>query len=233
MTHPFKLYRLQQLDSQIDRARAHLEEKKVALNDDQVLRQVEVQKKQADEVLQVARKSLNRAEEAVRHQRIKIEETEAALYSGKVRNPKELQDLQNEAAALKRYCNVLEDRQLEVMLMEEEALAADNMMAIELEKEAARYSARQMKLKEELGYLHKEIPNLEEERKAAASSIPSDLLTLYETLRIQRRGIAVVLVKNKTCSACGTTLNSALLDAARSSININRCDSCGRILYVG
>lgn len=233
MTQPFKLYRLQQLDSHLDRAHARLDEIKVALSDDQTLRQAEHQEKQAEEALQAARKSLQRAEEAVLQQRIKIEETEAALYGGKVRNPKELQDLQNEAAALKRYRNVLEDRQLEAMQVEEEAEATSRSASAQAEIERARLAERRATLIEEQSRLLKEIPNFDDERSATANSIPAEELNLYDNLRRQRRGLAVALVKDRTCSACGTTLNAALLHVTRSAIQITRCDSCGRILYAG
>jgi len=233
MTQPFKLYRLQQLDSQLDRAHARLEEIKAALSDDQALRLAEQQYSQADEALLGARKSLQRAEEAVVQQRIKIEETESTLYGGKVRNPKELQDLQNEASALKRYSSVLEDRQLEAMLAEEEAQTASQSAAAQVELERARLAERHAGLIKDQSQLLKEIPNLEEERTAAASSIPDEELNLYETLRRQRRGLAVAVVKDRTCSACGTTLNATLLHITRTAVQITRCDNCGRILYAG
>jgi len=233
MSQVFKLYRLQQLDSQLDRVRSRLDEIDRALGEAQELHQAEAQSEQTSKSLQAARKALQKAEDTVKDQRIKIETTEAALYGGKVRNPKELQDLQNEAAALKRYLGVLEDRQLEAMMNEEEAASIDRSARIALELTQARYTARLQALKDEQSRLLKEIPNLEEERLAAASSIPPNEITLYESLRKQRRGLAVSVVKNKACSSCGTTLNAALLDAALTSAQIARCDGCGRILYVG
>jgi predicted nucleic acid-binding Zn-ribbon protein len=233
MSQPFKLYRLQQLDSQLDRTQARLAEIQIALGEAQELRQAEQTAKQAEAALQAARKFLQKSEETVKEQRIKIEITEAALYGGKVRNPKELQDLQNESAALKRYLNVLEDRELEAMLAEEEASATNLQAKIALELVQAKHASRQNDLMEEQGRLNKDVPRLGEERQAAASTVPADEMVLYETLRRQRRGLAVSLVKDKACTSCGTTLNAALLDAALTSGQLTRCDGCGRILYVG
>jgi uncharacterized protein len=50
-----------------------------------------------------------------------MQTSEASLYGGKIRNPKELQDLQVEIAALKRRTATLEDEQLEAMLAVEDA----------------------------------------------------------------------------------------------------------------
>jgi uncharacterized protein len=233
MSQAFKLYRLQQLDSLLDRTRTRLHEIEHALNEAQALRQAEDTAGQADEGLVTARKTLHKAEELVKEQRIKIETTEAALYGGKVRNPKELQDLQHESAALKRYLVVLEDRQLEAMMNEEEAVTVNRSAQIALELAQARHAAHQKELKDEQDRLLKDIPNLEEERQAAGSSIPANEIALYETLRKQRRGLAVTLVKNKACDSCGSTLSAALLDATLTSGQLTRCDSCGRILYLG
>jgi hypothetical protein len=233
MSQAFKLYRLQQLDSRIDRLQARLTEIQIALEDAEELQQAEAMLRQAEQSWQATIKTLRKAEAAVKDQRIKIETTEAALYGGKVRNPKELQDLQNEAAALKRYLSVLEDRELEAML-EEEAQAAEKQQAnTALELAQARHLAYQEALCNEQHQLLKELPDLEEERKAAASSIPPSETNLYESLRKTRRGLAVTLVKAKACQSCGSTLSATLLDATLTSGQITRCDGCGRIIYLG
>lgn len=233
MSRSFTLYRLQQLDSQLDHIRQRQGEIQIALNDAQALRQAEAEAHQADAALQTARKNLHKAEETVKEQRLKIETTEAALYGGKVRNPKELQDLQHESAALKRFLSVLEDRQLEAMLSEEEVAAASRAATIQLELAQANHNQRLADLKDEHNRLLKDTSRLEEERQATVNSIPPDDKALYETLRKQRRGIAVSIVKNKACNTCGVTLNAILLDAALTSGQLTRCDGCGRILYLG
>lgn len=233
MSQPFKLYRLQQIDSQIDRTKARLKEIEMILSQDQALRLAQDEAEQAAKALDQARKDLRHAEDNVQQQRIKIEQTEAALYGGKVRNPKELQDLQNEAAALKRYRGVLEDRQLEAMLVEEDAQAASIAAAAQYDKVQAETLLHNQELLNEQSRLLQEIAHAEQERQATAATIPGSDLSLYETLRAQRRGIAVSKITNKACSACGTTLNAALLDAARSPDRLSRCDMCGRILYMG
>lgn len=233
MSQPFKLYRLQQIDSQLDRARARLQQIEVALSEDAALRQAEDMMEKAAAALEAERKTLRRAEQDVQEQRLKIEQTEATLYSGKVRNPKELQDMQSEAAALKRFRSTLEDRQLESMIAVEEAEASHQTAVAAFEN--ARTESTQMNrlLLEEQSGLNGEVSRLEGERVAAASSISPEDIRLYDQLRAQRRGIAVAKVADRACSACGSTLNAALLQAARSPSQIARCDTCGRILYSG
>lgn len=233
MSQPFKLFRLQQLDSQLDRARARLAEIEITLSQDEQLRQAQAEADQASADLAQARKALRQAEDNVVQQRIKIEQAEAALYGGKVRNPKELQDLQNDTAALKRYRSVLEDRQLEAMMAEEDYLANSSAAIARLERVKSDTAERNALLYSEKSRLLQEISHIDEERQAASASIEASDLVLYEKLRTQRRGIAVSKITNKACSACGSTINAALLDAARSPNQISRCDVCGRILYLG
>ena len=233
MSQPFKLFRLQQIDSQLDQIQARLQEIETSLGANEELRQAEAAAAQAEQEHKAAQKALHQAEEEVRAQRIKIEQTEAALYGGKVRNPKELQDLQNESAALKRHFAVLEDRQLEAMLGEEDVRSAAGTAASQLELVQARTAMQRDDLLAEREKLQRDIQHTNDERQAAASSIPEPDLKIYQQLRKIRRGVAVAKVVNGGCSACGTILNAALLHAAHSPNQISRCDTCQRILYAG
>ncbi|HEX6305488.1 MAG TPA: C4-type zinc ribbon domain-containing protein [Anaerolineales bacterium] len=233
MSQPFRLYRLQQIDTQLDRATARLEEIEIAIRENKALRRAQKRMEQAEEQLQEARKNLSGAELDVQSQRNKIEQTEATLYGGKVSNPKELQDLQNESAALKRYLAVLEDRQLDAMLALDEAEQDYEEANQDVEKVKEEKSARLAELSAEKAILLKEVARLQVEREAAASGVPPDDMQIYAKLRIQRSGVAVAKVTDKACAACGSTLSAALLNSARLQNRLSRCDSCGRILYAG
>ncbi len=233
MSQPFKLFRLQQLDSQLDQADARLQKIEIALNDNNALRNAEELVEKTSEELQIKQKSLRQSEANVQTQRMKIDQSEATLYSGKVRNPKELQDLQNEVAALKRYLAVLEDRQLEAMIALDEAEEEHAGASSTLGRVRAESASQNKNLTSEQTKSFKEVERLEIERKAASASVPNDDLKVYTQLRQTRRGVAVARVTDKNCAACGSTLSTALLHTARSPNRITTCDSCGRILYVG
>jgi predicted nucleic acid-binding Zn-ribbon protein len=233
MSRPFQLYRLQQLDTQIDGMHARLKETESALADDSEVSLSREKLAQTNTELQLARQNLRNAEFETQQQRIKIEQTEATLYGGKVHNPKELKDLENEAAALKRQLSVLEDRQLESMEAEEEASKCQRIIAGELDAALARHQRRSGELNQEKEKLEKDLKRMEEERRVAAGSTPAEDLTVYEQLRQKRRGLAVAKVTDRACAACGSTLNAMLLNAARSPNQLNMCDHCGRILYLG
>jgi uncharacterized protein len=231
MSQPFKLYRLQQIDSQLDQAHARLNEIDAILSDNATLRQAKEQNQAAETGLEAARKALRHAENEVQSLNIKIGQSEASLYGGKIHNPKELQDLEKEIASMKKYITVLEDRQLEQMLAVEEAESAYKNSCYQLDLIQAQVSAQQSSLVSERDSVAVRVASLEGERQATSGGIDPVDLKLYEQLRIQRRGVAVARISDNACSACGSTLTPGQVQAARSPLQLSRCTFCGRILY--
>ena len=233
MSQPFKLFRLQQLDSQLDKSYARLSQIEKTLGDNTKINRAQARVDGASKTLEASYKNLQDAERNVRTQQVKIEQSESTLYGGKVRNPKELQDLQNEAAALKRYKTVLEDRQLDAMIKFDEAEEKLTKVQADLDQVVDDIKKQNSKLTTEQETLSQEVERLESERGAAVTSIDKTTLDQYDGLRRSRKGVAVAKVSDKNCSACGSTLSAALQQAARSPNEINLCDTCGRILYSG
>jgi predicted nucleic acid-binding Zn-ribbon protein len=231
MSRPQNLYRLQQIDSQIDQADLRLKEIRTLLSDNTELNKASGIAAKADKILQSAKKELRTAEQNVKNQQIKIEQVENSLYSGVVRNPKELQDLQNEATSLKRFLVILEDRQLEAMLSVDEANEIFSNADAELQKIEAQNEKQQKNLVDERDKILGERELfLAQQKDARKYIIPTDL-NVYERLRKQRTGIAVAKVENRACNACGSTLSAALNQSARSPSQVVFCESCGRILF--
>ena len=233
MNLAFKLFRLQQIDSQLDRANRRLAEIVSILEDDSEVRAATSELERAQDVLTARTLELKRAEGDTGAQRAKIKDSESQLYGGHVTNPKELQDLQREIEALNRHLVVLEDRQLEAMIAMEtaqEEMGAARKNKTDLD---ARSVEKNASLLGEQTDLEADVNRLEEERQAAVSSLSADEIDHYDRLRSKKMGVAVAAVSDKTCAACGSTLSAALLQAAQSPNEIATCSSCGRILYGG
>jgi len=233
MSQPFKLYRLQQTDSQLDQKQSRLVTIENILQDDRQLQEAQNALAKCEQTLHAAQRTLRQAEAEVQAQRIKIEQNQAALYGGKIRNPKELQDLQKESAALKRYLSVLEDHQLEAMIVVEEAEAEHARATNNLTDLNARRIEQNATLVGEQSALLKDVARLEDERIATASTIEEADIQLYESLRVSRHGNAVAQIQDNACAACGSTLTPGTIQAARSGSSLTRCAFCGRILYMG
>lgn len=230
MSASLGLYRLQQVDRQIDRTRSQLDTIRQTLENDAEMRECLKQVETAKAAHHHAHHELKSTEVEVEAQKIKIEQAESSLYGGRVQNPKELQDLQKDVASLKKHLATLEERELEAMLAAETADKNLQNANTQLELIQARLGSEHKKLIADQSTFVMELENLVEEREATLAPIDSSLLQIYEDLRQQRRGIAVAEITDNACAACGGTLNSAIQQSARSQKLVN-CPTCGRILY--
>ena len=233
MSQVVTLFRLQKIDTRRDQIAARLVEIEKTLSEDLALIQAQQQCAEADQSVVQHRHTLELAEDAVQAQNIKIEEGEAALYGGRIQNPKELQDLQNDVASLKRYLATLEDQQLEAMVALDEAETRHSAASSALQQAQARSESQHASLFAERAAFQKESEKLEAERQAAVSGISAETMKIYDRLRQQKRGLAVTVVTDRACEACGATLTPADWQTARSPTQISYCPTCGRILYAG
>lgn len=231
MSAALGLYRLQQVDSQMDQVRARLETIRETLENDRELRAAMDALSAAETNFKNAERLLKDSESEVEKQRIKIEQTESSLYSGTVHNPKELQDLQKDVVSLKKHLATLEERQLEAMINAEVAEKEMVTAKQKLESVKSNLNNQNRDLTQEAETLNKNLERLESERNAATSNLADEMLGTYDQLRKQKRGIAVTAVSENSCSACGTTLTQSQLQSARSTAQLYSCPTCGRILY--
>ncbi|MFH2102692.1 MAG: C4-type zinc ribbon domain-containing protein [Chloroflexota bacterium] len=234
MSLSLSLFRLQQTDNQLDRIRSRLDTIQELLEDDEILQKKVIHLDDAQLKADNAKKALASAETNVNAQILKIEQAETSLYSGTIKNPKELQDAQHELSSLKRYLITLEDRQLDAMSTSEDAtsdvqLAQEDLLIVQkgMQEQAQVLSKEQLELR-------REYDRFSAERTAIINSIPEEFIGQYENLREKRKGVAVANITDNACDACGNTLTPALVQtvrSARSADHIAECPACGRILY--
>ncbi len=233
MSQPLRLFELQKTDSALDRARARLAEIEAALRGNPAVQKAEGEHESARLRQHEAQTALRNAEAEVSAQQEKIDSNQRALYGGSITNPKELADLQHEAEALGRHLARLEEIQLEAMVAFEEA---DQALAVALTTlEAAKNAAaadNQAMLGEQKTLLA-QVHTLDSARSGLLPDIAAEGLTLYESLRKSRKGLAVVAVSEPECPACGATLTAAQAQAARSPNQLAQCADCGRIMVSG
>jgi predicted nucleic acid-binding Zn-ribbon protein len=231
MSAALGLYRLQQVDSQIDQIQARLKTIQQTLENDVTLRAANEHFAAAEANHKDAERALKLSEAEFEKQRIKIEQTEANLYGGRVHNPKELQDLQKDVASLKRHLETLEERELEAMLVAETAENDLQSAKKDLERVQSNLMEQNRDLTRESETLHKDLERLNSERQAVVTDIANQALNIYDQLRKQKRGIAITTLTDSSCEACGTTLTPSQQQNARSTSQLFHCPTCGRILY--
>src|SRR5687768_14082258 len=126
-----------------------------------------------------AERALKLSEAEVEKQRIKIEQTEASLYGGRVHNPKELQDLQKDVVSLKRYLETLEERELEAMILAENTEKDLQTAKTDMERVQANLKDQNRDLAKESETLHKDLERLSSERQAVITDIANQTLNIY------------------------------------------------------
>jgi predicted nucleic acid-binding Zn-ribbon protein len=231
MNQTLSLYRLQQIDSQLDHLQARLQQIQKSLDDDVELRRLKEQAGEADARCITAENTLEKAEKDVQNQIIKIEQTQSSLYGSKIHSPKELQDLQNDVISLKRFLVILEDRQINAMQESETAEEIQQVAHAKLRAALDDQAEINKGLHQEQTTINNELERFFAERNAVSGAIPVEELGLYHQLRQQRRGVAVTIISDNSCGACGNSLSLAQIQSARSSGHMTLCPSCGRILY--
>ncbi|MEM5774262.1 MAG: hypothetical protein AAGU05_04610, partial [Anaerolineaceae bacterium] len=127
MNQAFHLYQLQKVDLQISQLQARMDEIDALIARDERIVRAENAIHQARLELEKARKTLREYEETGKTIRLEIETNEASMYSGKIRNPKELSDLQSKVNVDKKKRDQNDDAQIEAMMqieVQEAGLAA-------------------------------------------------------------------------------------------------------------
>lgn len=159
----------------------------------------------------------------------KAQRSEKRLYSGQVKNPKELSDLQQEIESLNRRRAGLEDELLEAMIMVEEAQAENDEASSALEQIESEWAASQAEYKAEQNELVQRINELNQIRKEHTGAISPKFLAAYDSVMKREMGTAVVPLKNNRCRGCQVTVPANLVKAADEG-KLTYCDNCGRIL---
>jgi len=163
--------------------------------------------------------------------RIKIDQCESSLYSGTIKVPKELQDLQNEIASLKKQFGLSEENELDLMLKVEKQQVLFDQMDRMLSANLILFQKAKDELNQKLVEYKKELEKIQIEREPAEKSILQKDLVIYNRLRQHKGGIAVIDVIENTCSSCGAEISHAEWQKARISQELVYCQGCGRIIY--
>ncbi|HSR31526.1 MAG TPA: hypothetical protein VLY63_13255 [Anaerolineae bacterium] len=163
----------------------------------------------------------------------KLKQNQDRLYGGRVRNPKELSGLQEEAAALRRRRSQLEDEQLELMIAIEEQDAELVERQARLRQIEANWRDDQARLLAEREQLQSRLAELTEDREGLRARIRATDLALYDDLRQHEGGTAVALLRSGICQACGVDVPTSMARAVERGEGMQYCPICNRLLVGG
>lgn len=233
MTVLKQLYRLQLVDSEWTAKQERLTQVEEALGETQDLLQARETAAETEEVLEGLKKRLRSLEMDVSSVNSKLKINQDRLYGGKVRNPKELSGLQEEAGALRRRRSELEDQELELMIEIEGQEAELAERQARLRQIEAAWREDQEHLQAEKEQLAVELKDLEGEREALRAPIPARDLADYDDLRQRYGGIGLALLKKGICQVCGVDVPTGVADAVARGEGRHYCPVCNRLLYGG
>lgn len=230
MTQLWELYKLQQLDEQME----ELESRKASEDSGAPLEnEISEEKKTVEDTKSALKKNqsqLKNWELEVQSLTSQKKAMEDKLYSGTTTSSKELSGWQHEIDQQEQKQSKIEEKML--YLMEENDSLEKKLKSLETdltEKENQYNSIKEKFLKEQWD-IEKSIENLAQRRLKMIEAIDNEVLNKYENTRRQKGGLAVVKVNKGSCGGCFMNIPDAIIKKVMVR-NLEFCNHCGRILY--
>ena len=228
MTSEENLLRLQALDREADERKRRLQAVEAGLGESEAVAQAQLAVEQA------RASSLRWAAQQQDHElelgglQEKIARSEDRLYGGTVTNTKQLSELQDEVASLRRRQQRLEDDLLAAMIAREEADEAQALAREHLAQTQDAWATHQADLLAERDELHARLAEISDTRSGLLPAFDAGLLATYESLRRRKGGLAVAAVRDGACGACGISLSPRHRFRLREG-QLVTCGNCERI----
>ena len=228
-----QLYRLQVIDAESDEKSERLVEVNANLGETDAVKQARQQVFDVEGRLGQMHKRMRELDLEVGGLDAKLKSNQERLYGGRVRNPKELAGLQEEAKALKRRRSDLEDQQLELMLGIEEGDAELAERRAQFQQAEAAWRADQAGLVSERDRLQLRLAELEDMRSGMRGQIRAGDLALYDDLRDRLGNNSIALIRSGICQVCGVDVPVTMVRTVERAQSFNYCPICNRLLYAG
>ncbi len=225
-----QLYKLQQLDLELQKKQQELSEVENQLSDNKALVAAESRLASQKEQLEDARKKQKSSEWELEDLQEKIRQIDSKLYGGKTKDPKELVNLEKEVKGLKSQTTTKEDALLGLMTQVEELEAKLKTGTEEVERLKREWEQTQETLRPRISEIEIALADLKGERNRLAEQIDSEAFNIYERIRLTR-GQAVVKVERGRCLGCHITVPTSQWQKAKAG-DLIQCNNCSRILYL-
>jgi predicted nucleic acid-binding Zn-ribbon protein len=228
-----KLYQLQLVDSEGEEKAQRLAAINAQLGESDEVRLAREGVADTEQGLGELRSQMRDLELEIAGLNAKLKKNQDRLYSGRVRNPKELSNLQEEAASFRRRRSELEDGQLELMIAIEEEEAELAERQARLRQIQSTWDEEQASLSAERDKLELRLVDLEEERSRKRAGISAADLALYDDLRQGLGGTGVAQLRRGICQVCGVDVPTGLRRSVERDEGLSYCPTCGRLLFGG
>jgi predicted nucleic acid-binding Zn-ribbon protein len=224
------LYRLQELELEIIERAKRIKAINAELEDDAILQESVAENEAAQAALVAAEARVLDMELEIASTLDKLQTAEQRLYSGEVKNPKELQDMQMEVEALSRRKSVLDDELQKIMSNRDELRGKAEDAEARCKELREQHEQQSKELLTEKETLTEVVNQLLARRKTSVAAIPQQDFKTYNSMRTAKSNRPVAVLKEKACAICGIEQNSIVTTAINRSEGLVHCQSCGRIL---
>ncbi|MBI5287748.1 MAG: hypothetical protein HY873_02120 [Chloroflexi bacterium] len=225
------LVRLQETDLALDSRRATLADAEARLGETQDLVDQRARAEELRASVRAAEASQKDVELEADALKAKIAPAELKLYSGSIKNPKELGDLQADIDQLKRHLSAVEDRDLEALSAVEAAQGELSTAETQLAAIEQAWRDEQAEFRDRVERCTAEIATHEAERSKQAALIDPELLARYDHIRRVHQGRGVAKLDRNLCLGCRISLPVSAVNRARAGNTLVQCPNCERILY--
>ena len=225
-----QLYQLQEVDLEIESSEQALAQLARQLGESQAVVRAQTKLKSEQQHFEELGRQQHSAEWEIDDLVNKLTSIEEKLYSGKIKDSKELTNLQHEVDGLRVRRNQLEDKALEIMNQVELSTTSVDTLSNELKTLEAEWHSQQQQLSTKMEQLETTLSDLRHKRQLLSAKIDPQAIEFYQELK-KRKGRAVVKVEQGICCGCRISLPTTELQRARGD-SLVQCSSCGRILFL-
>lgn len=225
-----QLYQLQEVELEIESNEQALAQIASQLGESQAVVRARTKLKLEQQHLEELRRQQHAAEWEIEDLVSKLTTAEGKLYSGRIKDPKELTNLQHEVDGLRVRRDQLENKALAIMDRVELSTTSVATLSDELKTLEAEWHSQQQQLSTNMEQLKTTLSDLKHKRQLLSVKIDPQAIELYQELKKQRRQ-AVAKVEQGICRGCRISLPTTELQRARGD-SLVQCSSCGRILFL-
>ena len=204
------------IPTQIDSARAELEEKKNILK--VVTEEIEtLQKQRKDLELEVQGENDHMAKAKTKLPAVKTNKEYTAILT--------------EVDAIKEKVSKIEDMELEVMEALEVKAKAIPGVEKKCKEEDAHFNEYRLKKSTEEERFKQELEELVEKRKNISAQLETVILKRYEKISNSRDGRAVAGLRENICQGCFQQVLPQMVIEVKVAVKIHQCGGCMRFLF--
>lgn len=225
------LFRLQQVDLELDRLNAEEQAITSSMQGNAKLRRMRQDYEAAQQQWEASTQTQKDAEWTLEDLTQRLHQREQHLFDGGISSPRELQSLQQEVQRLRGQQGRQEEQVLHTIDIAESLLEVAERKKVLLQQEDEIWQKELAGLVARRDQVQAQQQTLREQRQNLTTGLDDAVLKRYDHMRRTRQGRAVARIEHNSCQWCRVILTPSELQHVRAGLELQTCTNCGRILY--